>query len=207
MHSPYPVRATAPMVEVEKVAPDAELKSGRKLEIASNLRATLSDKSWLIVPRGSAIKIENEVGGANGIELNFHVSCDFLQLEVVQQLLKGMQPTGLSNNDANTVLRLLNLLGTLVWMDQPKLRNLVLLNPRRVAVAMASLMTICFGQENFEHRDMMMIERKITEHRSDLLRFQSTGIATRKLIRGLWKEDPRVQVLSNLASCVAQWST
>jgi hypothetical protein len=160
------------------------------------------------VPRGSAIKIENEVGGANGIELNFHVSCDFLQLEVVQQLLKGMQPTGLSNNDSDTVLRLLNLLGTLVWMDQPELRNLVLLNPRRVAVAMASLMTICFGQENFEHRDMMMIERKITEHRSDLLRFQSTGIATRKLIRGLWKEDPRVQVLSNLVSCVAaQWST
>ena len=139
---PYPVRATAPMVEVEKVAPDAELKSGRKLEIASNLRATLSDKSWLIVPRGSSIKIENEAGvGANG-ELNFHVSCDFLQLEVVQQLLRGMQPTGLSNNDSDTVLRLLNLLGTLVWMDQPELRNLVLLNPRRVAVAMASLMTI-----------------------------------------------------------------
>ena len=38
MHSPYPVRATAPMVEVEKVAPDAELKSRRNLEIASNLR-------------------------------------------------------------------------------------------------------------------------------------------------------------------------
>ena len=102
-----------------------------------------------------------------------------------------MQPRGLSNNNAETVLGLLNLLGTLVWMDQPELRNLVLLNPCRVAVAMASLMTICFGQENFEHRDMMMIERKITEHRSDLLRFQSTGIATRKLIRGLWERGPQ----------------
>ena len=108
-----------------------------------------------------------------------------------------MQPTGLSNEDAETVLRLLDLLGILVWMDQPELRNLVLLNPRRVAVAMATLMTICFGQGNFEHGDMML-EPKGGEHRGDFLRFQSTGIATRKLIRGLWTEDPRVQVHPSL---------
>ena len=195
MHSRRLVRAKAPRAQVEKVAKNAELQAKPTFEITSSLSVTLSDKSWLVVPRGSSIKIESEdiqkeVGAVNSIELNFHVSCDFLHLEVVKQLLQGMQPAGLSNEDAERVLRLLDQLGVLVWIEKPELRNLVLLNPRRVAVAMATLMTTCFGQENFEHRDMM-IERKTTEHRSDLFRFQSTGIATRKLIRGLWKEDPQ----------------
>eukprot|EP00435_Cladocopium_sp_Y103_P064114 s86_g25.t1 len=184
-------RAQAQIRDVEKAAPHAKLKPGLEIETTANLPATLPDKGWLIVPRGSSIRLESK---RSQEEIDLKVSCDFLQLEVVQELLQGMRPVGLSPEDSQAVLGLLDQLGIVVWMDKPDLRNLVLLNPRRLAVAMAKLMTLCFGAENFEHADdyINIIEGDATQHDhgpSHLLRFRSTGIATRWLIEGVWKKD------------------
>ena len=110
---------------------------------------------------------------------------------MVQRLLGGMEPKGLSLEDTEKLLDMLNKLGILVWINEDKLRDTVMLNPRKVAVAMANLITLCFGAHNFEHEDdEIKVIRKISDSfASNLLRLRSSGIATQDLIRGVWKKD------------------
>merc|ERR1712159_626497 len=61
-------------------------------------------------------------------------SCDFLGLEVVEHLLSEMRPQGVKKDDIPKLLQLLTSLGTLVWFDEPGLRETVMLQPRRIAV-------------------------------------------------------------------------
>ena len=78
-----------------------------------------------------------------------------------------------------------------MWNNEDKLRDTVVLNPRQVAVAMANLIALCFGADNFEHsKSAIEVIRKIPDSlASDLLRLRSSGIATQDLIRGVWKKD------------------
>ena len=186
-----PVRALAERVDVKKVAPTAE--PGQRFKIKDYLRVTI-DRDWLTLPPGACIRLHSQDEQDDDLreeELSLDVSCDFLELKAVQGLLRGMQPQGLSHKDTEKVLHLLNTLGIVVWIDKAKLRDTVMLNPRQVAVAMANLIALCFGANNFEHEDSeIKVIRKI-EHisESDILRFRSSGIATEDLIRGVWKKD------------------
>lgn len=134
-----PVRARAERVDVKKVAPSAE--PGQRFKIKDYLRVTI-DKDWLILPPGAFIGLHSQDKQDDDLreeELSLDVSCDFLELKALQQLLGGMQPQGLSHEDTEKVLKLLNTLGIVVWIDEAKLRDTVMLNPRQVAVAMANL--------------------------------------------------------------------
>ena len=172
-----PVRARAERVDVKKVAPSAE--PGQRFKIKDYLRVTI-DKDWLNLPPGAFIGLhsQDEQDDLREEELSLDVSCDFLELKAVQGLLRGMQPQGLSHQDTEKVLKLLNTLGIVVWIDKPKLQDTVMLNPRQVAVAMSNLINLCFGVDSFEHVKA-----------SDLARFRSSGIASHDLIKAVWKKD------------------
>ena len=145
------------------------------------------------MPPGAFIELhsQDQLDDLREEELSFDVSCDFLELKVVQRLLGGMEPKGLSLEDTEELLDMLNKLGILVWINEDKLRDTVMLNPRQVAVAMANLITLCFSADNFEHKNSAIeVIRKIPDSSaSDLLRFRSSGIATQDLIKGVWKKD------------------
>lgn len=155
-----------------------------------------------MVPPGAFIEVQScEVKDNSHEEFRFHVSCDFVRLSEVQQLLQNMPLRKLSEKEGEDVLDLLDKLGILVWINEADLRDLVMLNPRRMAVAMAKLMTICFGVNNFEHQDVGQTEdikfirqfesdaKKDPGESADLQRFRSTGIATQDLISRIWKKD------------------
>ncbi|CAK9025248.1 Protein NLRC3 [Durusdinium trenchii] len=102
-----------------------------------------------------------------------------------------MLPLGLSGQDTEDLLSLLNDMGILVWLEQ-SLRHLVMLNPKKLAVAMARLMTVCFGAENFEHGDDIKksVEDVCTSAGpQDVRRFRSTGVATKDLIERVWEKE------------------
>ena len=183
-----PIRARAERVDVKNAAPTAE--PGKRFKIKGNLRVTISDTTWLNLPPGAFIRLhrQDQQDEVREEELSLDVSCDFLELKAVQQLLGGMQPQGLSHEETKEVLNLLNTLGILVWINKKKLRETVMLNPRQLAVAMAKLMTLCFGADNFEHKDDEIEVVRKMEH-SDLLRFRCSGIATQNLIKEVWEKD------------------
>ena len=145
------------------------------------------------MPPGAFIELhsQDKLDEVREEELSFDVSCDFLELKAVQRLLGGMEPKGLSLEDTEELLDMLNKLGILVWINEDKLRDTVMLNPRQVAVAMANLITLCFSADNFEHNNSAIeaIREIPKSAASDLLRFRSSGIATQDLIRGVWKKD------------------
>ena len=188
------VRATALKTDVEKAVPGARPR--HKAELTSSLRVTILNKSWLVVPAGASLTLDETQSSE---QLNFDISCDFLRFSAVVQLLRGMRPRGLSEKETEEVLKLLNKLGILVWIQEEQFRDLVMLNPRGLAVAMGKLMTTCFGVENFEHRDLggraeiQVIKEFENDVRktaaSDLRRFRTTGIARQNFINRIWAKD------------------
>lgn len=187
-------RARAQRTHVQKAAADA--KSGHRSEIKEEL--SLLQEAELTVPRGAFIRPVD----VSQEEVDLEITCDFLQLSSVKQLLSCMQPVGLAHEETEDVLTMLDKLGVLIWInepDYPNLRELVMLNPRRLAVAMAKLMIVCFGPSNFDHTDdddanLQETYDVVKEINScDLLRFQSTGIATEDLIKGIWQKEPWCQ--------------
>ena len=174
--------------------------------MTSSLRATISEKVWLTVPAGAFLKLHDLTAMDTG-EVTFDISCDFLDLPRVEELLRGLQPQGISKVKAMEVLSLLDKLGILVWVNEPGFQDLVMLNPRRLAMAMAKVMTLCFGVDNFEHRDLgsqddIKLLRSFEHHvaqnaASNLLRFRATGIATRDFINSIWKKDNGLRMFAN----------
>ena len=130
-------------------------------------------------------------------ELN--CQCNFLSLEAVRSLLGGIQPQGVFGEEVDQVLELLNQLGVLIWFNRAKLRDLVMLNPSVVATALADLMTLCHGVENFAHGDEYnesMKSRMMHIAPNDLRRYQTTGVASTDLMAKLWSGfDPDEQAL------------
>ena len=123
--------------------------------------------------------------------------CNFLSLEVVRSLLGGIQPQGVFGEEVDQVLELLNQLGVLIWFNRAKLRDLVMLNPSVVATALADLMTLCHGVENFVHGEEYnesMKSRMKHIAPNDLRRYQTTGVASTDLMAKLWSDfDPDEQ--------------
>lgn len=148
------LRARVDKTAVQKLAPRAE--HGRWFEIKQDLVLTDAGGSELTVPAGAFVKL-GEVSQEDG---DLEIACDFLQLSSVKKLLEHMKPVGLFGEEAEKVLTRLDKLGILVWIDEPDLRDLVMLNPRKLAVAMAKLMAVCFGFKNFDHKDFNL-ERTI----------------------------------------------
>eukprot|EP00438_Fugacium_kawagutii_P005067 Skav200538 [mRNA] locus=scaffold676:82263:90463:+ [translate_table: standard] len=186
-------RAKAQRTSVQKAATDA--KPGPWYEI----QESPSPGSELMVPKGAFIKLVKPIDVSQE-EVDLEIACDFLHLSSVKELLACMQPVGLAPEETENVLTELDKLGVLIWIneaDSPSLRDLVMLNPRRLAVAMAKLMIVCFGPNNFEHADdskycnlQATYENVKKNNFSDLLRFQSTGIATEALIKEIWHKEP-----------------
>ena len=182
-----------------------ELKE-QEQRLAHELRVTTQNGVPMVVPAGAVLHTvtprpysrysqhsQHSRGDMqeNQDLLDVLVSCDFLPLSSIQKLLGGMQPAGISGKSVGDLLGLLNSLGILVWFDECGLRELVMLNPRRLAVALADLMTLCFGEDNFSHGDdynMALSKKKSAVNPADLLRFQTTGVATRELIQCIWSD-------------------
>ncbi|CAK9068070.1 Protein NLRC3, partial [Durusdinium trenchii] len=173
-----------------------------KTKLVHDLRVNTKNDIPLIVPAGAVLHTAKDFqeprfrgrsrkSKADLLETDVLVSCDFLPLSSIQKLLGGMQPAGISGRSVADLLRLLSSLGILLWFDEEHLRNLVMLNPRRLAVALADLMTLCFGEDNFAHGDeynAALREKKGQVSPADLLWFQTTGVATRELIRCIWSD-------------------
>eukprot|EP00438_Fugacium_kawagutii_P005065 Skav200536 [mRNA] locus=scaffold676:44826:48561:+ [translate_table: standard] len=186
------LQRTALQLVVEDAMP------GHRSEVTSDLLA-ISEKDEVTVPEGAFIELENQDEESQE-DFDFDVSCDFLELSVVKRIL-ALPRIGLSDEDAEEVLILLDRSGILVWINEPDLRDLVMLNPRRLAVAMANLMTLCFGVDNFQHQDTDKIQnmehlKKLNKNASDLQRFRSTGIATQAIIEGIWNKEAGWQLLA-----------
>ena len=141
----------------------------------------------------SGVKIRAPAGTkvlrSQGIELE--LQCNFLSLEVVRSLLHGIQPQGVFGKEVDQVLELLNQLGVIIWFSDSTLRDLVMLNPSVVATALADLMTLCHGVENFAHGDEYnesMKSRMKHIAPNDLRRYQTTGVASTDLMAKLWAD-------------------
>ena len=125
-------------------------------------------------------------------ELIVRVQCHSLRLEQVEALLGGMRPIGISKEEVPKVLRLLHSLGTLFWFDADELGRCVVLNIRRVAVALSSIMSLRFWEESgLEHSEEYKntiddVSRSMTQA---VYRFKTSGIITWDLLKKLWARE------------------
>ncbi|CAE7470671.1 NLRC3 [Symbiodinium natans] len=125
----------------------------------------------------------------DGLMIVVRVQCHSLRLEQVEALLGGMRPIGISKEEVPGVLRLLHSLGTLFWFDTDELGRCVVLNIRRVAVALSSIMSLRFWEESgLEHAEEYKntiddVSRSMTQA---VYRFKTSGIITWDLLKRLW---------------------
>ena len=170
--------------------PDEEWRSGSKLTTEVRVRHATSGVT-ILTPAGTQV-LRSHVR-------ELELQCNFLSLEVVRSLLGGIQPQGVFGEEVDQVLELLNRLGVLIWLNEPKLRDLVMLNPSVVATAFADLMTLCHGAENFAHGKeykASMKERTKDIAPKDLRRYQTTGVVSTDVMAKLWSDfDPHEQEL------------
>ncbi|CAE7470683.1 nphp3 [Symbiodinium natans] len=117
--------------------------------------------------------------------------CTLLELSQVQALLAGMKPTGIHGKEVDELLALLHSLGILIWIADHRLRGHVLLDIRKVAVALTRVISFRFFRERrFEHsREYKKQLEESAAHMKDRRRFWTDGLATRKLLEELWATD------------------
>ena len=82
-------------------------------------------------------------------------------------------------------------LGTLFWFNEESLREHVLLDIRRVAVAMTRVISVRFWAESgLQHSAIyknQLLDSKLSQ--AELRRLNTEGLATRKLLKELWRND------------------
>ncbi|CAK8997736.1 unnamed protein product [Durusdinium trenchii] len=127
-----------------------------------------------------------------GSSLQIEVSCDFLDLEQVFNLLANMRPQPVVGNEVEKVLKLMHCLGAICWLDADGLRETVALNVRKLSIALAELMALRFWEESkLEHDERFgkRLQESTKTIPDDVLRFQTSGVVTKELLRCVWEEE------------------
>ncbi|CAE7380243.1 ANK3 [Symbiodinium sp. CCMP2592] len=190
-----PFKLTVNRTSLEEVLPIHALPGTAVLD--KNLtgkHATLHQD--FVVPASSHVYLKTAAGRDDDDDvtdsISIEVHCTSLQLDSLEVTLSGMQPSGVAAADVPQLLNLLHALGVLFWYDKPGLRDQVLLNVRKVALALASLMSLRYWDESaFEHSEehKESIESVSWRMPKDVYRFKTSGVVTWKLLECLWEEN------------------
>ncbi|CAE7216294.1 NLRC3 [Symbiodinium sp. CCMP2456] len=188
-----PFKLTVNRTSLEEVLPIHELPGTAVL--TKNLigkHATLHQD--FVVPASSHVCVKTAAGRDDDVtdSISIEVHCTSLRLDQLEATLTGMQPSGVATEDVPQLLNLLHALGVLFWYNKPGLRDHVLLNVRKVALALASLMSLRYWDESaFEHSEehKESIDSVSWRMPKDVYRFKTSGVVTWKLLECLWEEN------------------
>ncbi|CAK9072127.1 unnamed protein product [Durusdinium trenchii] len=128
--------------------------------------------------------------------VSIEVSCDFLTLDQVKALLAKMRPKPLSGDDVTGVLQLMHDLGVVFWLDEDDLRETVALNVRKLSLALSALIGLRYWDEcKFEHSEAFLskLQGSTQGVSDDVLRFQTSGIASTRLLECAWEGFTELQ--------------
>ncbi|CAE7380366.1 NLRC3 [Symbiodinium sp. CCMP2592] len=145
----------------------------------------------IVLPDGTNVQVEVLGRDDTGQSLHVMVFCTSLELSKVLEMFAVLQPRPILQEEAIEVLSWLHSFGILVWFNEEGLREHVLLDIRRVSVAMTRVISVCIwadrGLQHSADYQNQLRDAKLSQ--TELRRLSTEGLATRKLLKELWRND------------------
>ena len=178
--------------ETQLLAPgSSNLDRRLNIKLTSMVSLKTHKGETLFLPDGTNVQVEVLGRDDAGQKLHVMVFCTSLELSKVLEMFAGLGPRPILREEAIEVLSMFHSLGTLFWFNEESLREHVLLDIRRVAVAMTRVISVRFWAESgLQHSAIyknQLLDSKLSQ--AELRRLNTEGLATRKLLKELWRND------------------